>query len=166
MTEQSTSTVTVEGHDETEQGLSDVERWCEVARQTLIEEGVTRGHLDLIFVDSGPMADLNRRHLDHEGPTDVLAFPLDGPEALGGIVVSDDSSTPSHLGDVVICPEVARNQAPDHAGDVAAELTLLVVHGVLHVLGHDHALARETELMQSRERLHLQRHGFRHPVVA
>ena len=158
--------VTVDGHDETAKGLTNVERWCEVARQTLVGEGVRRGHLDLLFVNTGPMAELNRRHLGHEGPTDVLAFPLDGPEAQHGAVGAADSPTPSHLGDVVICPEVAQDQALDHAGDVDAELTLLVVHGVLHVLGHDHALAAETDLMQSRERFHLQRHGFRYPVVA
>ena len=55
------------------------------------------------------------------------------------------------LGDVVVCPAVAADQAPTHAGTVDDELALLVVHGVLHVLGHDHAEADETAAMRARE---------------
>jgi probable rRNA maturation factor len=55
------------------------------------------------------------------------------------------------LGDVVICPDVARMQASTHAGTLEDELALLVVHGVLHVLGYDHAKAAEAEVMRSRE---------------
>ena len=56
------------------------------------------------------------------------------------------------LGDVVICPTVARRNAPEHAGTYEDELALLVVHGVLHVLGMDHAEPDETAAMQARER--------------
>jgi probable rRNA maturation factor len=59
---------------------------------------------------------------------------------------------PLLLGDVVICPAVAARQAPEHAGTVDDELALLVVHGVLHVLGHDHADDEERLIMQARER--------------
>ena len=72
------------------------------------------------------------------GPTDVLAFPID----------LDDSTGPRVLGDVVICPTVAAAQAP--AG-VAAELSLLVVHGVLHVLGHDHATPEDERAMWAKQ---------------
>ena len=58
---------------------------------------------------------------------------------------------PVLLGDVVICPDVARAQAPSHAGTLDDELALLVVHGVLHVLGHDHAEADEAEAMRAKE---------------
>ena len=64
---------------------------------------------------------------------------------------------PVLLGDVVICPAVAAAQAPSHAGTLADELALLVVHGVLHVLGHDHARLDEAATMQARERELLQR---------
>jgi probable rRNA maturation factor len=59
---------------------------------------------------------------------------------------------PLLLGDVVVCPSVAERQAPEHAGGYDDELALLVVHGVLHVLGHDHAEPEETAVMQARER--------------
>ena len=62
---------------------------------------------------------------------------------------------PVLLGDVVICPGVAADQAPSHAGTLDDELALLVVHGVLHVLGHDHAEPDEAQLMRARELDHL-----------
>ncbi|MEL7157245.1 MAG: rRNA maturation RNase YbeY [Actinomycetota bacterium] len=175
--------VVVEAHDETADTTVDLRRWSEVARSTLTLEGVRAGRLDLIFVDSEAMAELNREHMGHEGPTDVLAFPLDGPTALAdrddtpagegtagddgpggldpaGAAVGDPSL---HLGDVVVCPRVATEQASAHTGSEDAELTLLVVHGLLHVLGHDHAEATETARMRGRERVHLERYGFAHP---
>ena len=158
------SELVVEAHDETTSGSPDVARWQEVAEGTLAEEGVTSGRLDLIFVEPDEIAALNAEHLGHTGPTDVLAFPLDGP-GTDPIEVVDDG-LPRHLGDVVICPAVAERQAAAYGGTVDAELTLLVVHGVLHVLGHDHVEPEETSLMQERERLHLSRYGFAHPVAS
>ena len=70
---------------------------------------------------------------------------------------------PLHLGDVIICPAVARDQAPQHSGSEQAELSLLVIHGVLHVLGHDHAKPDEAAAMQARERHHLASLGYEHP---
>jgi len=156
----------VEAHDETEGEGVDLARWEEVARSTLAVElgsaadGEVDSRLDLIFVDPDTMAELNRDHMGADYATDVLAFPLDGVDDDGGL------GLPRHLGDVVVCPQVARAQAAEHAGHEEAELTLLVVHGVLHVLGHDHAEDDERLAMQSRERLHLERYGFAHPVPA
>ncbi len=127
---------------------------------TLEHEGVANGQLDLTLIDATTMADLNMIHMGHEGPTDVLSFPMDADEP----DVAPIDGPPRHLGDIVICPEVAAAQAPGHAGSIEAELVLLTVHGVLHILGHDHVEADETALMQGRERLHLQRFGFKHPV--
>ena len=96
-----------------------------------------------------------------DGPTDVLAFPIDDPIESGRwpdrrppapIVDLRSSGAPMLLGDVVMCPAVAARQAPDHAGTYDDELALLVVHGVLHVLGMDHAEADEAAAMQARER--------------
>ncbi|HAZ36159.1 MAG TPA: rRNA maturation RNase YbeY [Acidimicrobiaceae bacterium] len=67
------------------------------------------------------------------------------------------------LGDVFVCPSVAAHQAPSHAGDYDSEMSLLVIHGVLHLLGHDHAEAAEAEAMQAREREHLARYGMVRP---
>lgn len=154
------SPLIVDGHDETTAGFGPIDRWCGVALRTLQDEGVTAGALDLIFVDPARIAELNRRHLGADRPTDVLAFPLDGPDH----DQPEPGAPPAHLGDVIVCPSVAAAQAADHCGEVEAELTLLIVHGVLHVLGHDHAEPAETAVMQARERHHLARHGYRHPV--
>ncbi len=93
--------------------------------------------LALLCVDRETIAALNAQHMGVEGPTDVLAFPIDLPgESTAG--------EPALLGDVVLCPEVAARNAPDRARD---ELDLLVVHGILHLLGHDHALPDERATM-------------------
>jgi probable rRNA maturation factor len=150
----------------------DVARWARLAESVLDAEGI-RGdaELSLLFVDEDAIAELNQRFMDAEGPTDVLAFPIDDPAVSGrwpdaGTAGPDrddpePSDLPLLLGDVVVCPSVARRQAPGHAGTYEDELALLVVHGVLHVLGHDHAEPGEAALMQSRERDLLERfhHG-------
>lgn len=176
----------VTGYDRTTAGDVDVDRWAEVAKMALVGESVIAGQLDLIFVDVDEMAELNVAHMGHEGPTDVLSFPLDGDDddqfpggddgpGLDGVPnldgVPDGASglgggVPIHLGDVVVCPEVAERQAPEHCGTLEAELSLLIIHGVLHILGHDHAEPAETKIMQDRERQHLGTLGIAHPVRA
>jgi probable rRNA maturation factor len=146
--------VKVFGADEQEAAPVDVQRWVDLARNVLLAEGVSGdAELSLLFVDEETISGLNRRFMD-AGPTDVLAFPIDDPV--------DDANTradgtlrgpePLLLGDVVVCPAVAERQAPAHAGSYDDELALLVVHGVLHVLGHDHAEIDEAATMQARER--------------
>jgi len=128
----------------------DANRWAELARSVLAAEGHS-GELTLTFVDTGEMADLNAEHMGKSEATDVLSFPLDAlDDSIGG-----HDPGPVLLGDVVICPAVAAAAAPDHAGTVEDELALLVVHGILHVLGHDHAEPEERERMRSRELEHL-----------
>ena len=145
----------------------DVARWQELARQALAAEGVAGdAELAVLFVDEPAMAELNERFMGKAGPTDVLAFPLEDSEAVSGR--SPDGSTagpdrtvgddvPLLLGDVVVCPSVAARNAPTHAGTYDDELALLLVHGILHVLGHDHAEPDETAAMQARERDLLER---------
>jgi probable rRNA maturation factor len=160
--------VQVFGADEQHAAPVDVDRWVTLAREVLVAEGVRgEAELSLLFVDEDAIAELNRRFLDAEGPTDVLAFPIDDPIASGrwpdaGTAGPDrddpePGDLPLLLGDVVVCPAVAERQAPQHAGSYADELALLVVHGVLHVLGHDHAEPDETAAMQARERELLER---------
>jgi len=124
----------------------DIDRWSRLAADVLADEGV-EGELNLLFVDEAAMAVLNEQHMGHEGPTDVLSFPIDGP----------DAGPDGLLGDVVVCPAVARRNAPEHAGTYEDELALLVVHGVLHVLGHDHAEDDEAAVMRAAEVAHLER---------
>ncbi len=142
----------------------DAFRLSELARDVLGAQGV-RGdaELSVLFVDEIAMAELNLRFLSREGPTDVLAFPIDedeviepgprSPDSLGPGPVDEPepSDIPRLLGDVVVCPAVARRNAPEHAGTYDDELALLVVHGVLHVLGMDHDSAPEAEAMEKRE---------------
>lgn len=154
--------VTVSASDERTalEPLVDTERWGEVVLQTLLGEDVSSGNVDVFFVDEDMMADLNRTHMRADGPTDVLSFPLDDNDALG----LDLPGLTHHLGDIVLCPSVAHSQAPDHAGDYESELTLLLVHGVLHLLGHDHTEPDETIAMRGREAVHLERYGIAHPT--
>jgi probable rRNA maturation factor len=135
----------------------------------LDDEGVPAdAEVSLIFVDEDAIADLNHRFLDGTGPTDVLAFPIDHEPAPGGRrpdsggrgpgSPADADEPPLVLGDVVICPAVAARQAPEHGNAAADETALLVVHGLLHLLGHDHAEPDDAAAMQARERELLARH--------
>lgn len=139
------SAVVVVGADEQSDVDVDVDRWCRLAAAALRDAGRS-GELTLTFLDRAEIALLNEQHLGNVGPTDVLSFPLDAADS---DAIGDD--VPVLLGDVVICPAVARDQAPTHAGTVDDELALLVVHGVLHVLGHDHADVEETTAMRAKE---------------
>ena len=104
------------------------------------------------MVDEEPMARLNAEYMGGEGPTDVLSFPVDD-------LAEVPDGVPVLLGDIVLCPVVAGRQAAAHTGDYDTELALLLVHGVLHLLGHDHAEPAEEAAMRERERVHLARHG-------
>ena len=138
-------------------------RWVHLAEAVLEAEGV-RGdaELSMLFVDESAMAELNLRFLGREGATDVLAFPIDDdvyeggrlPDSLGPAGPADEvepSDLPTLLGDVVVCPAVARRNAPTHAGTYEDEMALLVVHGILHLLGMDHADDEEATVMERRE---------------
>lgn len=135
-------TVTVEDARERAGPKVDTERWRHLACAALHSEGA-HGELTLTFVDDTDIAELNLEHMGNDGPTDVLSFPMDDEPPQG---------VPRLLGDVVIAPSVAAAQYADHAGTYDDEIALLVVHGVLHVLGHDHADRSDAALMRDRER--------------
>ncbi|GJM37189.1 MAG: endoribonuclease YbeY [Acidimicrobiales bacterium] len=149
--------------DEQSDVVIDLARWQTLGRDALVSCGVDAGELNLLFVDEAEMTLLNREHMGEDRPTDVLSFPLDAADpdgsALGDILLGD-----MLLGDIVVCPAYAARQAGDHAGErghsgtVDDELALLIVHGVLHVLGHDHAEPAETTAMQAEEQRLLDRH--------
>ncbi len=144
----------------------DLARWQALAERVLNEEGIRGGtELSLIFVSENDIAELNESFLGKAGPTDVLSFPIDAAEVDLVPVTAratrgpdrapfDPADMPLLLGDVVICPAVAVSQAATHAGCADDEVALLVVHGILHVLGHDHVEPAETAIMRARE-LHL-----------
>jgi probable rRNA maturation factor len=118
-----------------------------VARHALNQMGVNPlAELSVLLVDVEYMTELNHRWMGGDGPTDVLAFPMDegtvdhGPgEPAGG--------EPALLGDIVLCPEVAAKQAATAGHSTADELHLLTVHGCLHLLGYDHAEPEEEREM-------------------
>lgn len=114
------------------------------------EEALDACELSVAIVDLDEMTGLNERFRGKEGPTDVLSFPCDDPCS----VVGPDE--PVTLGDVVIAPTVAEQQAAEYGHTVEEELNLLLVHGVLHLLGYDHESDEEAAAMQSRERVLLE----------
>jgi probable rRNA maturation factor len=114
--------------------------------------------LSVVFVDESTSASLNGRYRGREGPTDVLSFAIDDPS--GGDASArplDALGVPALLGDVVICPAIAAQNAPGHAGDrghdgsVGDELALLLIHGILHIRGWDHEQEEEAERMEALE---------------
>jgi probable rRNA maturation factor len=90
-------------------------------------------------VDEATMAELNEKWMEGDGPTDVLAFPMD--ELRPGLVNEDPEE--GILGDLMLCPPVAERQAVTAGHSTDAELELLTVHGILHLLGYDHAEPEE-----------------------
>lgn len=99
--------------------------------------------LAIVLVDEGAMEQLHVQWMDEPGPTDVLSFPMD--ELRPG---TEDEQTPAGLlGDIVLCPQVAQTQAEAAGHSVLDELLLLTAHGLLHLLGFDHAEAEEEREM-------------------
>lgn len=121
-----------------------------LARTALEAEGLPdTTHLAISLVGREQMAQLNRKYLGKEGPTDVLSFPL---EDFREPPVVDPDGPPLLLGDVVICPSVVHGNAVAAAVAFDDEMALMVVHGILHLLGRDHVIDAEAELMEQRER--------------
>ncbi|MDF2574713.1 MAG: rRNA maturation RNase YbeY [Agromyces sp.] len=99
--------------------------------------------LAIVLIDEGAMEQLHVQWMDEPGPTDVLSFPMD--ELRPG---TEDQPTPAGLlGDVVLCPQVAEAQAKTAGHPLSDELLLLTTHGILHLLGFDHADAAEEKEM-------------------
>ena len=110
--------------------------------------------LSVLLVDSPTIADLHQRWMGEEGPTDVLAFPMDElrPPPPGSDRTDRAGSrrrlrAGTVLGDVVLCPEVATEQAREAQRPVTDEMEMLCTHGILHLLGFDHAEPREHATM-------------------
>ncbi len=106
--------------------------------------------LSIQLVDAAAIEQLHLRYLDEPGPTDVLSFPMDELRPGGG----EEDPEPGLLGDVVICPQVAAEQARRAGHSTAEEIHLLTTHGILHLLGYDHAdPAAEQEMFGLQQRL-------------
>ena len=111
--------------DDRQRAPVDIEGLVQLAELALIGEGAEHSELSVSFVTDDEISDLHVRYMEEEGPTDVLSFPLGDVDEEGVRI----------LGDVVISPSAAERNNPS---DQASELRLLLVHGILHLLGHDH----------------------------
>ena len=104
-------------------GPVDLDALAGRVRFTCARVGVERATVGLMVIGPDEMARINGEHRDKPMPTDVLSFPVDGPEALDW----PDDGPPPELGDIIICPDAAEEP-----------LTTLAVHGLLHLVGYDH----------------------------
>src|SRR5436190_9485455 len=118
-------------------------RMREVVRAVLEGEGIAEAEISLAFVDNPTIHRLNKRFLGHDEPTDVLSFPL------------SEANAKKLQGELVIGAEVALAQAAERGHDVKAELTLYVIHGLLHLCGYDDQDEAGARRMRERERHYL-----------
>jgi probable rRNA maturation factor len=125
--------------DDRQNAAVDLKGLMTLARATLLGEGIVDAELSISLVTEEEIAELHERYLHEAGPTDVLSFPLDEEAGEDGL---------RQLGDVVIAPAVAARNHPD---DPASELRLLLVHGILHLLGHDHMERADRASMWARQ---------------
>jgi probable rRNA maturation factor len=132
--------VSIEVLDESGTGVLDVQRLAALSRFVMDRMRVhPLAELCIKAVDEETIARLNEQWMEKEGPTDVLAFPMD--ELRPGLV--DQEPQEGVLGDLVLCPAVAVRQGEAAGHGTEAELELLTVHGMLHLLGYDHAEPEE-----------------------
>ncbi len=107
-----------------------------------------QAELEIRFITTSDMTELNGQWMDEEGPTDVLSFPMD--ELRPG--VEGEPSDEGILGSVVVCPQVAAQQASEAGHSAVEEMLLLTTHGILHLLGFDHAEPEEEQEMFALQR--------------
>lgn len=99
--------------------------------------------LSIVLVDEETMTDYHVRFMDLPGPTDVMSFPMDELRA-----PADDEEPPlGLLGDIAICPQITSQQAAENGREPQGEIEYLLIHGLLHLLGHDHADPEEKAVM-------------------
>ncbi|MFS3128859.1 rRNA maturation RNase YbeY [Nocardioides sp. Bht2] len=122
----------------------DVENLALLARFVMDEMRVhPLAELCIKAVDEETIAELNEHWMEKEGPTDVLAFPMD--ELRPGLV--NEELEEGVLGDLVLCPVIAERQGETAGHGTVAEIELLTTHGILHLLGYDHAEPEEHKEM-------------------
>ena len=137
--------MSIEFANESGQDLDEAQL-VEVARFALEAMDVhPAAELNMLAVDLDTMAELHVKWMDLPGPTDVMSFPMD--ELTPGGRPDEAEAGPAMLGDIVICPQFAAEQAAAAGHTADHELAVLTVHGVLHLLGFDHAEPEEEKEM-------------------
>ncbi|MGZ4593643.1 MAG: rRNA maturation RNase YbeY [Actinomycetes bacterium] len=135
--------MTIEVNDESGE-MVDAPRLADLSRFVLERLRIhPLAELSVLAGDTATMTTLHEKWMDEPGPTDVLSFPMD--ELRPG--TDDRDPEPGLLGDVVLCPAVAREQAAKAGHSTDDELDLLCTHGILHLLGYDHAEPDEEQQM-------------------
>lgn len=134
-------TIEITNESELEVDLTRVQSLAEHVREALRLHPLV--DVGVIFVDEAPMTDLHIRWMDEPGPTDVLSFPMDELRPGSEEMLSAEGV----LGDVVICPQVARRQAEVAGHEEINEILMLLAHGMLHLVGYDHAEPEEEKEM-------------------
>ncbi|MEO9323615.1 rRNA maturation RNase YbeY [Nocardioides sp. C4-1] len=131
--------MTIEILDESGTGI-DVKHLAQLSRFVMDQMRVhPLAELCIKAVDEATITELNEKWMEKEGPTDVLAFPMD--ELRPGLV--DEEPEEGVLGDIMLCPQVAAAQGETAGHGTLAEIELLTTHGILHLLGYDHAEPEE-----------------------
>ena len=136
----------------------DTRALARVLERLLAEIGEQGTSVSLTFVRDPAMRDLNRAHRGKDAPTDVLSFPIYPPDAFerGGRTRPRHAGAPGEpermLGDIVVSVDTARRQAAEYDAPLQREVQRLLIHGVLHLAGHDHVEAGERAAMEAEER--------------
>ncbi|WP_084126864.1 rRNA maturation RNase YbeY [Demequina sp. NBRC 110054] len=138
----------IEVNNETDAEVDEIE-FAELAQFVLREMHVAEeAELAIMFVDEAAMEQLHIQWMDEPGPTDVLSFPMD--ELRPG--TAEDPTPAGLLGDIVVCPPVAADQAVKAGHTAEEEMLLLTTHGILHLLGYDHVEPEEEKEMFALQR--------------
>lgn len=119
-----------------------------LTQQVIKKEGQTCDEVNIYFVDSPTISQLHEQFFDDPSPTDCISFPMD-----------DDQGEEIHsrlLGEVFVCPATAISYAAEHEGDTYQELSLYLVHGLLHLMGYDDIEEEDILLMRQAEERHMQ----------
>ncbi|MBI2807730.1 MAG: rRNA maturation RNase YbeY [Planctomycetes bacterium] len=135
-------------HSPQERITIDRGRMREIARAVLDGEAVKDHEISLAFVDNVTIHRLNKQYLDHDEPTDVITFPY------------SNAGARKLEGELVIGVEVAQEQAAERGHDVQIELSLYVIHGLLHLCGYNDKSPRDEATMRERERHYLAKVGL------
>lgn len=122
----------------------DFDRMERAVAKILADAGVERGRMEIVVLDPEPMRETNVQFLGHDYPTDVLAFALE-----------DDLENGLLEGNVLVCPDVAAERAPEFGWAAAEELLLYVIHGALHLVGYDDHSPEDAPTMRAKEREYL-----------
>jgi len=142
---------------------ADLERWISTAVTAGAPHRAGATELTIRLVDEAEGAALNHRFRGREGPTNVLSFPFEAPEAITGLDEPDTDPLGALIGDLVICAPVVEGEARDQGKPREAHWAHMVVHGVLHLLGHDHVAPDDATRMEALETAILGGLGFPPP---